>query len=371
MKRSSFITIAAVAALLLTGCSAKNSSSECCSDSSQTDTAASTQEAETTASENNELTPQTLSYGEAEYTSADFSDYSTQDFSFSINNDFKLNDSGAEQSESSKSYTFDNPKAQLVIHSFDAYAEPKTLEDVFYSISSSSPDVTNIYTEHDESDGIYSFLITSVTDYDAATVAVAIKNGYAFEVEAPSYPVDNIQTVVPMIKDIIESAELISDKEPPSGIGNIDNDIMTLEVPDNMVVTDEMSIGFESADYNNTSRYNVLYKCAENKEQYQSSINITIFEKNEGDTAEKIITEMNATYNQSLNTADTVQNHSEFKGIPAEELSMTLPDHSNSALRYIVFEKDKYIVQINTLVSENSSEIKDDFNNLIDSIKLK
>lgn len=370
MKKSSFITIAAVTALMLTGCSAKDSSSDNSSAPSQTDTAT-TQEAETAASENNEIVPQTLSYGEAEYTSADFSDYSTQDFSFSINNDFQLNDSGAEQSESSKNYTFDNPKAQMLIHSFDAYATPETLEDVFYGISTSSPDITNVYTEHDEKDGIYTFIITSVTDYDAATVAIAIKNGYAFEVEAQSYPVDNIQAVVPMIKDIVESAELISDKEPPSGIGNIDNDIMTLEVPDNMVVTNDLSIGFESADYNNTSRYNVLYKCAENQEQYQSSINITIFEKNEGDTAEKIITEMNATYNQSLNTTDTVQSHSEFKGIPAEELSMTLPDHSNSALRYIVFEKDNYIVQINTLVSENSAEIKDDFNDLIDNIKLK
>ena len=364
MKRSSFITIAAVAALLLTGCSAKNSSSECCSDPSQNTSADS--------AENNSPEVKTLDYDKAEYSSDKFESYSTPAFSFDINSDFTLKEKNETVYDlPSSSYKFDHKLAEKFdINSISCYMESTKYEEEACRKITESGNADNIYLEHYEHGDIYLYILSYSNGDTAKTEGCALKNGQILTVNA-EYKTQDMTKIVPMIKDILDSAEYISDEELPSEVSTIENEFFKLSVEpkyicDNIPATD--------TNYNIPQEASagcfIFYASAENSDQTGSMLFIDVLDTDNTDTPASIADELKKQFAENKDITDIERSQSEFKGISTEEITFKNIDFDQTA-KYILFAYKDKIINIHMFIKRNSNEVENDFNELLDKIELK
>ena len=92
-----------------------------------------------------------------------------------------------------------------------------------------SGNADNIYLEHYEHGDIYIYILSYSNGDTAKTEGCALKNGQILTVNA-EYKTQDMTKIVPMIKDILDSAEYISDEELPSEVSTIENEFFKLSV---------------------------------------------------------------------------------------------------------------------------------------------
>ena len=407
MKIKTFVSAAAAMAVLLTGCASKNSSSseESTSQNSDNNTTAASQneitdettsqnsENNATAASQNDVTDETnksqaeiktLNYDAPEYSTDNFHDYNNRAFSFKMNYDFHLITSDQfdyENNDTPLHLTFRHELAQKIdITLHNDRVEPEVYLMSFYDMYVDMYDCDDIYFEHSEHDGIYTGIISGTFGNTAYSIAIAAKDGNILNISVPFYNKDALTKVVPMLKDVIESTKYISDTNVSEGIKEIDNDVFSIPIDQKYNCKDG---GIVLMDYfihssfkiNITDSYNIKYSWSENNEQWHSLFSINTIDKTDfssvSELSNNIISGLKE-YNEYIDNvySDIKQCKSEFKGIPAETISFYIPNHK-TVVKSTLFEHNGKIVILMSSYLENSKSSEEDFNNLIDSIKLK
>ena len=188
MKIKTFVSAAAVMAVLLTGCASKDSSSS-----------------------------GNFIHGKPEYTSDEFNFLSTEHFKFKVNNGFETLDTKYDEDNSDDSlplsytiYDEDIPLS-LVIVDKKTETEPALEEEEavkklkqLYKANMIGGDIRN---EHSSHDNIYTYIIDYSSGDISTAVAVASQGGHSLTIAARNYFTKDSDKVLPIVKDMIESTE--------------------------------------------------------------------------------------------------------------------------------------------------------------------
>ena len=202
------IAAASAAMILLSGCSAVNSSS----------------------SETN--VPEIPTWASAEYSSDSFTDYDLKNFSFTINDDF-IPDTITEDNPNKIYFKSDLIPYMDISGYTTLYCDVSYYGEKLYEDTLKREGNSDVSYELIDLDGFQAAAVNYIdeneekgpTGYSNYT---AVCEGAEFEIFA-YYPAENAEKAVPMINDIIRSAVYTSDYKLPTEEQHFENDIYSLD----------------------------------------------------------------------------------------------------------------------------------------------